>query len=201
MTDRRWLRLLLTLYPPSFRRRYAAELEALVEDAALGARDALDLAAGAGLAWLRHLLRRKEIPMLIPFAWRHPRPLAVLAAVLLVPTATVVVGSLLAYELAVPGVERGLAPLLAAVNAVRVIDLAIVVAPAVALLVAMLPLVRIGVERGGELDGQPGFAAAPSLVVGVRLVWANVAVALLALVIGGLLAGHIVTEAVLEAGP
>ena len=45
-------RILLALYPPSFRERYGDELGALVEDALPTPRVALDLALGAARAWI-----------------------------------------------------------------------------------------------------------------------------------------------------
>ncbi|MGC2191547.1 MAG: hypothetical protein WA751_04365 [Candidatus Dormiibacterota bacterium] len=44
-------RLLLWLYPPSFRERYGSELAALVEDTLPAPRMTLDLALGAVRAW------------------------------------------------------------------------------------------------------------------------------------------------------
>jgi hypothetical protein len=44
--------LLLRLYPPSFRERYGDELQALVEDTSPSPRLTLDLALGAGRAWI-----------------------------------------------------------------------------------------------------------------------------------------------------
>ena len=46
-------RLLLATYPPWFRERYGDELAALLDDAGVGVRDALDLLLGAVRAWLR----------------------------------------------------------------------------------------------------------------------------------------------------
>ncbi|HVB14487.1 MAG TPA: hypothetical protein VNH38_07010 [Candidatus Dormibacteraeota bacterium] len=46
-------RLLLRVYPPSFRERYGDELRALAEDASPSPRMALDLALGAARAWTR----------------------------------------------------------------------------------------------------------------------------------------------------
>jgi predicted permease len=61
----RWMRLLVALYPRSWRERYAAELEALIEDTGPGWRAALDVARGAasmqfahGLGAVRHHTRR-----------------------------------------------------------------------------------------------------------------------------------------------
>jgi hypothetical protein len=46
-------RLLIRLYPPSFRERYGDELLALAEDSGLSARCGLNIAMGAARAWVR----------------------------------------------------------------------------------------------------------------------------------------------------
>lgn len=46
-------RALLALYPPSFRARYADELDALLDDTGIGPREVVDLLLGAARAWLR----------------------------------------------------------------------------------------------------------------------------------------------------
>jgi hypothetical protein len=47
------IRLLLACYPPSFRERYGAELDALVEETGAGPQVCWDVAVGAAAAWLR----------------------------------------------------------------------------------------------------------------------------------------------------
>ncbi len=46
------MRFLLKLYPPAWRRRYEAELAALLEEQRIGSRGALDLIRGAADAWI-----------------------------------------------------------------------------------------------------------------------------------------------------
>jgi hypothetical protein len=46
------MRILLKLYPPAWRRRYEAELAALLEDQRAGTRGILDLLRGAADAWI-----------------------------------------------------------------------------------------------------------------------------------------------------
>ncbi len=46
------MRSLLKLYPPAWRRRYEAELAALLEEQRIGSRGALDLIRGAADAWI-----------------------------------------------------------------------------------------------------------------------------------------------------
>lgn len=63
---RRRHRLLLGLYPPSFRERYGDELEALVEDTASSPRISRDLAVGALRAWAG-----RKIPVTVEPGSRH----------------------------------------------------------------------------------------------------------------------------------
>ena len=201
MSDRRRLHRLLMLYPPACRRRYGPELEALVDETGLPLRATVDLALAAAPAWMRHLIRQLEEPQMVTLAWQHPRTLAVAAFLLLVPTGVVVIGSLLAYELAVPGFVGWVEPMMAAIANLGAVDVLIVTAPALALIAAILPLVRVGLERRApEADAADGATGSASLVIGVRLLWSNLLIALAAVAIGGLLVVHIVSEAVLEAG-
>jgi hypothetical protein len=72
-----------------------------------------------------------------------------------------------------------------------VLDLLLVAGPVVAFLLAVAPLIRV--ELRSADSGREA-------VLGLRLKWLNVAVGLLALLIGALLVGHIVFESVLEIG-
>lgn len=66
-------RLAVRSYPPSFRERYGAELEALVEDTGTSARTVLDLLLGAARAWLRPALatdgRRRRLQASVTTVW------------------------------------------------------------------------------------------------------------------------------------
>lgn len=179
-------RVALRCYPSAWRERYADEVAALVDDADSGLRDAADLGRGA-LA--QHL--DGGTPMRFEPAHRHPRSFAIAAAVVLLPTASIVAVSLLGHELGMSAVARVVDPFIASIDEYRVIDLALVVAPAVALLLAVLPLVDLRLERAAE---------GAALAVRVRAAGWNLVVAAIAIGVGLLLVGHIVTEAVLEAG-
>jgi hypothetical protein len=76
-------------------------------------------------------------------------------------------------------------------NGQRLLDLVLVALPVFALLVAAAPLIRVELRSAG--DGREA-------VLGLRLKAFNVLVGLLALLIGGLLLGHIVFESVLQVG-
>jgi hypothetical protein len=129
--------------------------------------------------------------MAIQPAWRHPTAFAVAGALLLLPTFCLVVGSLLGYELGLTGLLGIVAPIQATAASIRAVDLFLVAAPALALAAAIAPLVRLGWERrDGTLQA----------VLAVRALALNLAIALVAVAVGSLLAWHIVVESLLEAG-
>lgn len=187
------IRLLLGLYPASWRERYGEELESLVSDTGLGPRVALDLISAAARERQRSVAMALAggVTMTIGPAWRHPTTLAILAAALLAPTAMFAAGSLLAYQLGIGAFVGSMDSANAWLNAQpRIVDLLLVLAPALALLVAVLPLVRLQLSAG---DGG-------EILIGIRPRLLNVAVGLIALIVGGLLISHIVAESVLQVG-
>lgn len=185
--------LLLLAYPAAWRERYGNELLTLLEDEPLTARAALDVVA-AGLRQRGHVARRAltgGVVMTLGPAWRHPTLFALVAAILLLPTFVFVGGSLLAYELGMDAVRGVIEPVLAGIAQVRVLDLALVVAPAVAFVAALAPLLRLGVERrDGALEA----------VVAVRARTLNLLVGAVALALAGVLVWHVVVESVLQVG-
>ena len=179
-------RVVLRLYPAPWRERYADEVSALVDDADGGLRDVADLGRGA---LSQHL--NGGIPMRFEPAHRHPGPFALVAALVLLPTALVAGVSLLGHELGMTAIANAVDPFVAAIDEYRPLDLALVLAPAVALLLAVLPLIELSLERSAE---------GAALAVRVRAVGWNLVVAAIALVVGLVLVGHIVTESVLRVG-
>jgi hypothetical protein len=113
------------------------------------------------------------------------------AAFILLPTALVVGLSYLGHELGMTALATTIDPYIAAIDEYRLLDLALVLAPAVALALAVLPLLELRLERGS--DGA-------ALSVRVRAIGSNLIVAAIALGVGLLLVGHIVTESVQRAG-
>ena len=82
-------------------------------------------------------------------------------------------------------------PWVAWIDTVRPLDLALVIAPLAAFLVALIPLLDLRVER----------AAGDSVVaIRVHAVTANLVVATLAVLVAAALFFHIVTESVLRVG-
>ena len=186
-------RLLLRSYSAAWRQRYGDELLDLLSEEALTPRVALDVVA-SGLAQrgraARHALQGGTVMTIRP-AWRHPTAFAVVGALLILPTFLFVAASLLSYELGLTGIRDAVAPIQATLTSVRVVDLFLVVAPALAALAAIAPLVRLGWERReGTLQA----------VLTVRAIAFNLVVGLLAFGLGGVLIWHIVVESVLQAG-
>jgi hypothetical protein len=115
----------------------------------------------------------------------------VAGALLILPTLSVVVSSLLSYELGLTAVRDVAAPIQAALTSVRLLDLFLVLAPALATVAAIVPLLRLGWERR---DGTV------QAVLTVRALTLNLLVGLLAIVVGGVLVWHIVVESVMSTG-
>ena len=186
-------RLLVRCYPAAWRRRYGDELLDLLAEDPLTPRVMLDVAA-TGLSLRGRAARRAlqgDTVMTFRPAWRHPTAFAVVGALLILPTFLFVAASLLSYELGFAAIRDVVAPIQAAITSVRLVDLFLVMAPALAALAAIAPLLRLGWERReGSLQA----------VLTVRALGLNLAVGLLAIGLGGVLIWHIVVESVLQAG-
>ena len=179
-------RVLLRTYPRSWRERYGAEVRELIEDADAGICDVVDLAAGAAR---QHIIG--GAPMRFEPARRHPFAFAIAAIVLMTPTLIFLALSLIGHELGFTAVASFVDPIIVSVTKPRVVDLALVGAPLIALVLAALPMVDLRVESDPE---------GPTLTLRVRALTANVIVATMALLVGALLVGHIVAESVLGTG-
>jgi hypothetical protein len=189
----RLARILLVSYPGAWRRRYGDELLDLVGDLPLTPRVALDLVS-TGLALRVSAARRAlqgDAVMTIRPAWLHPTAFAVAAALILLPTFLFVVASLLSYELGLTAVRDVAAPIQAAVTSVGALDLFLVVAPVLALVAAVAPLLQLGWERReGTLQA----------VVTVRALALNMVIGLVAIGLGSVLVWHILVEALVRPG-
>lgn len=190
------MKRLLRLYPSAWRERYEAEVSDLLAELPADRTVAIDLFRGALVEQARAQWRRipESVPaggpsMLTHPLQRHPTTLAVVAILLVAPTSIFIFLSLLAYEIGVPGLATVVEPALEALTVSRLVDLFLVMSPFVAFLVALAPLVGIGLSRAeGELRVTFAFRARAL----------NLLVLALCVIVGGLLAGHIVTEFLLE---
>jgi hypothetical protein len=183
---RAFARAAVRLHPSGWRARYEDEVADLVNESDSSLADAADLARSA---WREHL--NGGAPMRFEPAYRHPSAFALAAGLLLLPTLAVVALSLLGHELGLGAVAAFTDPWVAWIDTVRPLDLALVVAPLAAFLLAVLPLLDLRMER------EAGDAV---VAVRVRAVAANLIVATLSVLVGLALVGHIVTESVLRVG-
>jgi hypothetical protein len=192
------MKRLLRLYPRAWRRRYEPEMQALLDDLPPRPGMALDLVRGAGREHLKAALDRVAPtlqtaggpPMPTHRLQRHPTASALLAALIMAPSLALVILSFLAYQLAVPGLASIVEPGLRALDAwPRLVDLYLLAAPALAFVVAAAPLVGVSLARG---DGELRVAFT------LRARRLNIAVLVVAILVGGLLYGHILSEFLLE---
>ena len=183
---RRAARLALRLHPRAWRERYGFEMAGLIDDSDSSLADAADLARSA-----IHAHATGGAPMRFEPAYRHPGPFAAVAALLLLPTFAVVGLSLIGHELGVTAVANAVDPWIARLDDARALDLFLVLAPAIAFLLAHVPLLDLRIERG-----EPG----PTLAVRVRAVPANLVIGAVSIFTAAALVGHIVTESVLRIG-
>lgn len=179
-------RVAIGLYPRAWRARYGDELRDLVEEADVGVGGAADMVAAAARQYASG-----GMPMRLEPAHRHPVAFALVAFAIMAPTLALVTLSLIGHELGVSAVANVVDPLLVAITRPRIVDVALVAAPAAAALLALLPLLDVRLERGDE--GQ-------LVAVRLRALPLNLAVGATAVLLGAILVLHIVSEALLHAG-
>ncbi len=193
------MRPILRLYPSAWRRRYGEELSDLLDDLPNTPATTLDLLRGAVTVQFRSLTDRLA-PRLVAAGGltmpthplqRHPTATAVVAALLLAPTAIFVAVSFLTYQLKLPGWATAVDPVMDGLGqAPRIVDLFLLAAPFLAFLIAALPLIGLRLER---VDGELRITFA------LRARVLNLIVAALCVVVGGFLASHLVAEFLFEA--
>jgi len=177
---------LIRFYPRAWRSRYAGELRDLIDEADAGVREVFDLAAGA-----IHQHTIGGAPVRFEPAYNHPSAFAVLALAITAPTMAFVALSILGHELGASAVAAFVDPIIEAVTAPRIVDLALVAAPAVAFVLAFLPLIDARVEHA---------EGARMVALRVRALPANLAVAALAVLLGAALMAHVIAESMLSVG-
>jgi hypothetical protein len=152
----RLARLLLRAYPPSWRHRYGPEYTALLEEVpATPATIANAVGAGIGLrtrATTASLLTSGGSGVTIDFGGWHARTFAVLAILVALPTTILLALSALAYNIGVPGMASAIDPIQSQLSQFKIIGLAFMVAPVVAFVIAVLPVLRFSIHReAGEV--------------------------------------------------
>lgn len=190
---------LLRLYPSAWRRRYGEELSDLLDEMPSTPATSLDLLRGAFALHFRALTDQLA-PRLVSTGGstmpthplqRHPTATALVGGLLVAPTAMFIGVSLLAYELEVPGWAAAVGPVIDFVTRPRIVDLFLLVAPFIAFVVAALPLIGL---RMGRVDGEL------RITLALRARTLNLVVLALCVLVGGLLAWHVVIEFLFE-GP
>jgi hypothetical protein len=112
-----------------------------------------------------------------------------LAAILVVPAILFVAASLLKYNLGWAGLYDALGPFANPGGgfADGVVSAIVLLGPTIAAILALWPILRLRLRRpSGQLEA----------TVSLRLEWANVAIAVVAIGIVGLLVGHLVADAI-----
>jgi hypothetical protein len=177
-------RLLLSLYPRSWRERYGNELTDLIDATGLTPRVAFDVARGAARerASTARLALAGGGTMVIGPAYRHPTSWAVVALIVLAPTLTFVALSVLTYQVGLTGLVGFMEPLNQWLSGQRIVSLLLAASPAIALLLAAAPLLRLELRKN-DTGG--------TATIDVRMKVLNVAIGLLALLVGGLLVLHV----------
>ncbi len=191
------MKLILRLYPSAWRRRYGAELSDLLDELPATPSATLDLVRGAIALHFRGLTDRFAPrlvsaggpPMPTHSLQRHPTATALVAALLVAPTAMFIGFSLLAYQVEVPGLAAAAGPVVDALTRPRVVDLFLLGAPFLGFVVAALPLISLRMAR---IDGEL------RINIGLRARTLNLLVLTGCLLVGSLLAWHVVIEFLLE---
>jgi hypothetical protein len=192
------MKQILRLYPAAWRRRYGAELTDLLEEMPATAATTADLLRGAATLHMRALLDRVA-PRMAPAGGppmpthplqRHPTATALIAALITAPTVIFVALSFLAYQLELPGMQAWLQPFMDGLaKAPRIVDMFLLGAPFLAFLVAAMPLIGLRMERvGGELR----------ITLALQARTLNLVVLAVCVLVGGLLASHILVEFLFE---
>lgn len=142
------MRLALRLYPDGWRRRYGTEVEQLIEDSRGSAVDLIDLVAHAPMTTtLQHEVSRMNGRLAI-----HPTRLALVAALVVLPTAVLVGVAVLKYILGVPGPFDAIEPTVTPIVTHPIGETIFVLAPYVAFVLAVVPFTRLRLDmRDGRL--------------------------------------------------
>ncbi len=161
---KRLMQLALRLYPDAWRRRYGPEVRQLIEDGHASPVDLVDLVSRAPLA----ATIRGEASTMNRYLAANPLRLALAALAITLPTAVFVGVAVLKYVVGVPGPFDAIEPSVTPFITHPLGETILVVAPYVALALAILPFTRLRLGwREGRLAASAE-AAVPltSLLVG-----------------------------------
>jgi hypothetical protein len=162
------MRIALRFYPAPWRRRYENEVRQLIEDGHASPFDLVDLVAHAPLV----ATIRGEASTVKNRLATHPTRMALVAVAVMLPTAVLVVLSVLKYVLGVPGpfdaIEPGATPFVT--NPIG--ETVLILAPYAALGLAVVPFarLRVGWTEGRLAARAEASVPLTSLAVGVMSV-------------------------------
>ena len=189
---------ILRLFPSAWRRRYGEELTDLLEEMPATPATTVDLLRGAATLHMRAFLDRLAPrlvsaggpPMPTHPLQRHPTATALIAALIAAPTVIFVAISFLAYQLELPGMQAWIQPFMDGLaRAPRIVDMFLLGAPFLAFLIAALPLIGLRMER---IDGEL------RITLALRARTLNLIVVGVCVLVGGLLASHLIVEFLFE---
>jgi hypothetical protein len=173
----------LRLYPASWRRRYGRELEALIEDStSVRWVDISDLATAALSERMHDLARRASASShggfrtMLEQPSRRPRTFALAAVAVLAPSACLVALAILKYVIGWAAPFDAIEPAAMRLIANPVGNIALALAPYVALLLAVVPVVRahLGWTEGhlaGHVELSVPVANAVAAVLSLALIF------------------------------
>ena len=165
---RRALRAVVRLYPSHWRRRYETEMLALLDETDPRLGDFVDLLAWSVRAWLSrgplHVLG--GVIAVLERSSAHAHRLAVVGLLVLLPTLTLVLLSILKYVLGVPGPFDAVEPVVTPLVTHPIGETIFTLAPYLALLFAIVPTMRVDVRwRESRLAGSIAFSAPPASIL------------------------------------
>jgi len=150
------MRLALRLYPDAWRRRYGPEVEQLIEDGRASPADLLDLVVHAPST----TTLQDEVSRMNGRLAAHPTRLALVAAIVVLPTAFLVGIAVLKYILGVPGLFDSVEPTVTPIVTHPIGETIFVLAPYAAFVLAVVPFSRL---RLGWRDGRLAASAEASV--------------------------------------
>jgi len=146
------MRLALRLYPDAWRRRYGPEVRQLIDDGRASPADFADLISHAPLT----ATFRGEASTMNRHLVAHPGRLALVALAITLPTAFFVSIAVLKYVLGAPGPFDAIEPTVTPFITHPIGETVVVLAPYVALALAILPFARL---RLGWREGRVAASA------------------------------------------
>jgi hypothetical protein len=165
---RRVLVLLIRLYPRRWRERYEGEMLALLEASDPRPADVVDLVAWSVRAWIGS--RPSELVggtlAVLDRSSAYAGRLALVGLLVLLPTMTLILLSILKYMLGIPGPFDAMEPAVTPFVTNPLGETVVTLAPYVALLLALVPTVRVDVRwRESRLAGSIAFSAPAASVL------------------------------------